>query len=140
MENKYDFRVNDPVYDLMFGNGFITKINKKIITVYYENNLEDISPEDSFYGLYNLKGEMQEIGNPEIDSFEFGIFTKRTLFHGHNLQINVRLKSPIRNKWVNVYIDEKGNPFFGKVLDNKKHLDAERLTTYVTTIELKPKR
>jgi hypothetical protein len=154
MENKNDFQVKDKVYDLMFGNGYITAVspkNNRVVAKFsdnYERIFEDELEDDELEvitGYYNLQGELQvlndEGSNLEEDSYVPSQKTLRTLFHGHNLTVNVCEVKPERPKYVNVYIDEYGKPYFGKIIGKKEHLQihAKSVSNYVTTIELTPK-
>jgi hypothetical protein len=152
MENKNDFQVRDKVYDLMFGNGYITAVSPKhsrVVAKFSYDYDKLFGPEfdpddiDVITGYYNLQGELQvlndEDSNLEEDSYVPSQKTLRTLFHGHNLTVNVCEVKPERPQYVNVYIDENGEPFFGAVCNKKEHLNAEQFQHYVTTIELTPK-
>lgn len=153
MENKNDFQVKDKVYDLMFGNGYITAVSLKHSRVVakfsydYEKLFEDDALEDDdievITGYYNLQGELQvlndEDSNLEKDSYVPSQKTNRTLFHGHNLLLNICEVKPKRPKYVNVYVDESGEPFLGTVCNKKEQTKVEQMQHYVTTIELIPK-
>lgn len=152
MENKNDFQVKDKVYDLMFGNGYITAVSLKhsrVVAKFSDDydklfGLEcDPDDPDVITGYYNLQGELQvlndEDSNLEDDSYVPSQKTNRTLFHGHNLLLNICEVKPKRPKYVNVYVDESGEPFLGTVWTKKEQTKAEQLQHYVTTIELIPK-
>ena len=71
--------------------------------------------------------------------------TRRCLYHGHNLKIDIQEKNPVRHQWVNVYMSKYGakpseGPSFGTIRATKEsclnHIDPTRI--YVDTIQLKP--
>lgn len=83
-----DFQIGDKVFDPMFGNGIVSK--------FYDNAFGGIlihffDYEDSIE--YSKSGILTE---DEIN----GIY--RTLYHGHDLEVIVKEKKPIRYPWVNI--------------------------------------
>jgi len=93
-ENKdLDFIEGDKVYSFQFGNGVITAINPKN----YKKCLR-AEFKDKFYCHYTVNGKYH---NSDVI---------RSLYHGHDLNIQVNEKKPIRkvDKWVFLYTDDTG--------------------------------
>ena len=148
-KNFLDFQEGDAVYDLMFGNGYVFWVNysHRIFVAFTEDKEEAMvhkeAEQDEYstnVGEYTYTGQILEYITTEEDSILLPEHVHRTLFHGHDLKVHVSEKEPVRYKWVNVYLDGCGSPYFG-IVDDKHKIpqEAKEVPNYITTIELKPK-
>jgi hypothetical protein len=142
MENYNDFQVGDKVHDLMFGNGFVNFVSetKNRIVVKFSEEYTDIDDMEGFRAYYNLKGQLQAVKDEDEEDYTFcTIITNKTLFHGHNLIVDVNEHKPKRPNWVAIYLDERnGKPYFGELFKEKDEVKIEVGATFITIIELKP--
>jgi len=97
-----DFRVGDKVYDFIEGNGVVAPCTDELypIKVIYESG---------------------EFNNFTKDG-KLWLNEKRTLFHGHNIEVIIKEEMPIRTKikWVFVYLTKNGSATCSGFYDTKE--------------------
>ena len=105
-----DFKKGDKVYSLQFGNGIVTEIKPKE----YKEHVIRVKFKDNDC-LYNYNGKYND---SEVI---------RSLYHGHNLNVQVDEKMPIRkvNKWAFLYFcPTNQEPRISKQYDTKFDCEA----------------
>jgi len=163
--NIYDFQVNDKVYDLMFGNGTVTKIciDKNTDNKYETIRVKfDKADKDACF-WYSLYGYLENIigSQTDFDVIDEMSTPHRTLFHGHDiikkvsgtedgLRYTIKESATVRYLWTNIYapkIDESkrcpSSSFTGKSWPTKeKAMEACNTefsgVIWIDTIQLKP--
>lgn len=122
--NELDFQVGDVVTCILHGEGHVSHIN---------NNIRITFPVLPIDIKYTKKGKL----------YHNKYNKRRTLFHGHNLEVKVNEKKPNRYKWVNILLDGYGVPYFkdetyttkARAINNIREDEKNR---YIATIQLKP--
>ncbi len=115
------FRKGDKVFALNNGNGYVDEGNK--VTIYdlwvqFENGRYKCFTED---GKVDKRDE------------------KPVLFHGHDLKVDIEVKEPVRETYVNLYRDDDGDLSLGNECKDVEEanwaLDITR--TLIDTIKIK---
>ena len=120
MENL-DFQIEDKVTCLFAGKGKVINSIKDVqypIKVRFETGVEETYSSDGYRYLGDYR---------------------RSLYHGHNLNVEITKEHLERYPWVNIYNEKYVFGIIGNLYTTKKEaLNNIKREKYVTTIQLKP--